>query len=109
MSTNLAVIAREMVQGPGGILAADESKSTMNRRLIALGLKFDPEEPTLRHAWREVVFGASLPGVNAVIVYEEQLMNPDLMRMLEDQHVLIVVKTDLGLEKFRESSLEEVS
>ena len=55
--------------GPGEvIMAADESASTMNKRLQAVGL-----EPTVgnQEAWRRLIVTApSLKGVGAVILYE---------------------------------------
>jgi fructose-bisphosphate aldolase, class I len=64
--------AREMVAAGKGILAADESNSTMNKRLAAVGAESNEET---RRRFRELVF--TTPGVeeylSGVIMYDETI------------------------------------
>jgi len=92
---------------PGGILAADESVGTMGKRLEALGL---PNTFELRNAWRKVMFGATItPYVNGVILFEEQLENQQLVKMILDQGALAGIKIDKGLAPFEGSEVDEVT
>lgn len=108
MDTNkLERIASQMMQRPGGILAADESPGTMGKRLETIGMDNTIEN---RKAWRSVMFGAPLlPYVNAVILPEEILQDTDLVGMLAKQGVLAGVKVDGGLAKYDGSDVEEVT
>ncbi len=103
----LAEIARQMVQPPGGILAADESPSTMGKRLETIGL---PNNLQNRLAWRMIMATANLrPAVNAIILPEEMLDQEELIAALREQGVIIGVKIDGGLEPFADSEVEEVT
>lgn len=96
-----------MGKKPGGILAADESLGTAGKRLEAIGLANTPE---LRNAWREVMFSAKLtPMLNGVILFEEQLANEKLVKLLTNQGVLVGIKIDQGLDPFEGSDIEQVT
>ncbi|MGH8670636.1 MAG: class I fructose-bisphosphate aldolase [Burkholderiales bacterium] len=86
---------------PGkGILAADESMSTMNKRLAAIGV---PQTEEMRRAYREMLF--STPGLGAfiggAILFEEQLKQAakdgmSLPKLLEKQGIMPGIKVDKG-------------
>jgi fructose-bisphosphate aldolase class I len=106
-TAKLEKIAAQMMARPGGILAADESPSTMGKRLSTIGMENTTEN---RKAWRHVMFGAKLlPYVNAVILPEEILQDSALVGLLAGQSVLPGVKIDGGLAKFGDSDIEEVT
>lgn len=69
---DLASVARELVAPAKGILAADESTSTIGKRLAAIGVE---STETTRRDYRDLLFNA--PGANAyisgVILYDETL------------------------------------
>jgi fructose-bisphosphate aldolase class I len=69
---NMRAIVRALLTKGKGILAADESITTMNKRLEAIGAVSTPE---IRHDYRELLFTA--PGIEAylsgVILYDESI------------------------------------
>ncbi len=72
MSNSLKTVAREMVGGGRGILAADESISTMSSRLEKAGVPPDEEH---RHAYREMLVTTAglAEGISGVILSDETL------------------------------------
>jgi fructose-bisphosphate aldolase class I len=64
--------ARALVAGDKGLLAADESNPTCNKRFARLGI---PQTEETRRAWRELI--VTTPGlsecISGVILYEETI------------------------------------
>ena len=93
-------IARALVTPGKGILAADESTSTIKRRFDAIGV---PNTEDNRRAYRELLFRA--PGaakyISGVILYDETIRQKaadgtPLVKILKDQGILPGIKVDLG-------------
>mmetsp|Transcript_3829 Transcript_3829/g.9713 ORF Transcript_3829/g.9713 Transcript_3829/m.9713 type:complete len:376 (+) Transcript_3829:207-1334(+) len=98
----------------GGILAADESPSTLAKRFASTeelqGLQCDEEG---RRAYRELLLTSNLAAnnINGVILHEETLRQAtkggkSFVDCLKDQGVLAGVKVDKGLKPMQNSSLE---
>ena len=84
---------------PGkGLLAADESTRTIEKRFAALGLISTPE---LNQKYREMLFGA--PGIEnylgGVILFDESVRQ-GLQKILEEKGIISGVKVDEGLTAF---------
>jgi fructose-bisphosphate aldolase class I len=100
MAQELRTIAAALVTRHKGILAADETPSTLTKRFDALGI---PSTPESRRAYREMLF--STPGIAAfisgVILQDETIRQSDasgtpLARVLSDQGVMPGIKVDTG-------------
>ncbi|MEK7513924.1 MAG: class I fructose-bisphosphate aldolase [Patescibacteria group bacterium] len=93
----LAKIAKQLVAPGKGILAADESTGTMEKRLMAINVASTEEN---RKAYRKMMF--STQGVekfiSGVILYEETLRQ-DLGKILLDKGILIGIKVDQGMNE----------
>ena len=74
MSTKLHTIASSFFKNGKGILAADESTATMNKRLREIGA---PEEPEMRRKYRQLLF--TCPGaeeyLTGTIMYDSSIRN----------------------------------
>ena len=97
---SLADVARALVAPGKGILAADESTSTIGRRFDAIGVQNTEDN---RRAYRELLFRA--PGaaqyISGVILYDETLRQKaadgtPLVRVLTGQGIKPGIKVDLG-------------
>jgi fructose-bisphosphate aldolase class I len=81
-----------------GILAADESTHTIEKRFAALGLASTPE---LNKKYREMLF--TTPGIEAylggVILFDESVKQ-NLQKTLEEKEIIPGIKVDEGLEPF---------
>ena len=96
----LAEIARALVAPGKGILAADESTSTIQRRFDAIGVENTEDN---RRAYRELLFrtaGAS-QYISGVILYDETIRQKaadgtPLVKILKDQGVIPGIKVDVG-------------
>lgn len=100
MSSELAAVAKRMVAPGKGILAADESTGTANKRFAPLGIAQTEE---MRRKYREMLFGA--PGFgeyfSGVILYDETIRQNDsqgkpLVQVIEDAGSLPGIKLDTG-------------
>ncbi|MEX0917922.1 MAG: class I fructose-bisphosphate aldolase [Candidatus Paceibacterota bacterium] len=73
-STSLHACARSFFKEGKGILAADESTKTMNKRLRSIGV---PEEPEMRRKYRQLLFTA--PNIEeyltGTIMYDSSIRN----------------------------------
>lgn len=94
----------KMMADAKGILAADESNSTCDKRFEALGIPTTEEE---RRRWRELLLCA--PGmeqyVNGVILYDETIRQSDssgklFTEVLKEKGVLVGIKVDEGLSDY---------
>lgn len=100
---NLAATARALVASRKGILAADESTGTIEKRLSAVGV--ESTEPT-RRAYREMLFSTAGLGnaISGVILYEETLRQKSsagvpLVALLADQGIIPGIKVDRGAKQ----------
>ena len=101
MDTNeLKAIAQAMVANGKGILAADESFSTANKRFEKLGI---PQTEEMRRAYREMLFTAT--GVekffSGVILYDETIRQSTqagvpFPQVLKQAGIIPGIKVDLG-------------
>jgi len=98
--SDIAEIARALVAPGKGILAADESTSTIKRRFDAIGVENSEDN---RRAYRELLFRT--PGiaqyVSGVILYDETIRQKaadgtPLVKILKDQGIHPGIKVDLG-------------
>jgi fructose-bisphosphate aldolase class I len=98
--SDLAEVARALVAPGKGILAADESTSTIKRRFDAIGVENTEDN---RRAYREMLFRT--PGIaqyiSGVILYDETIRQKasdgtPLVKLLKDQGIHPGIKVDLG-------------
>src|SRR5713226_6736351 len=97
---SLDEVARALVAPGKGILAADESTSTIKRRFDAIGVENNEQN---RRAYRELLFrtkGAA-DYISGVILYDETIRQKagdgtPLVKVLTDQGVSPGIKVDLG-------------
>jgi len=110
---DLAETAGALVAPGKGILAADESTSTIKRRFEAIGV--ENTEPN-RRAYRELLFRT--PGIaqfiSGVILYDETIRQTaadgtPLVKILKDQGILPGIKVDIGAKPLAFSTGEVVT
>jgi fructose-bisphosphate aldolase, class I len=97
---HLAQTAAALVAQGKGILAADESTGTMDKRLAEVGL---PSKEENRRAWRELLF--TTPGLgrylSGVILYDETIRQratsgKTMVEHLTAEGILVGIKVDKG-------------
>ena len=96
----LQTVAQAMVQPGKGILAADESSGTIERRLKSIDT---PSTDENRRAWRELLFTALGIGeyISGVILFDETLRQDTsdgrrMVQVLNEAGVIAGIKVDLG-------------
>lgn len=113
MNQNLENIAKALVAPDKGILAADESGSTMSKRLASIHVE-DSEENGRR--FRELLF--TTPQVeeylSGVILFDATIRQSDntglaFPRLLESKGIIPGIKVDKGLEALPNFPAEEIS
>ena len=109
----LSEVARALVAPGKGILAADESTSTIKRRFDAIGVE---NNETNRRAYRELLFRApdSARYISGVILYDETIRQQaadgtPLVKVLTDQGIMPGIKVDLGAKPLALASGETVT
>jgi fructose-bisphosphate aldolase, class I len=113
MSDELRQTAAALVAAGKGILAADESNGTMNKRLEAAGV--EPEEEN-RRALRELLFtteGAA-DHISGVILYDETFRQSTadgtpFPQLLRDQGTVPGIKVDTGAKPLAGAEGEKVT
>jgi fructose-bisphosphate aldolase class I len=97
---SLAEIARALVAPGKGILAADESTSTIKRRFESIGVENTEDN---RRAYRELLFrtAGAARYISGVILYDETIRQKaadgtPLVKLLKDQGVIPGIKVDTG-------------
>ncbi|EKE05708.1 MAG: hypothetical protein ACD_19C00182G0036 [uncultured bacterium] len=98
--------AQKLIAPYKGILAADESTPSIQKRLLAIGLQSTEE---LRKAYRIMLF--TTPDiekyVSGVILYEETLRQSAQGRpfaeILKNKNIEVGIKVDMGLESFNDT------
>jgi fructose-bisphosphate aldolase class I len=111
--SELRQIADRLVAEGKGILAADESNGTMDKRLKAAGVEQSEE---MRRALRELLFtteGVS-EHISGVILYDETFRQSTtdgtpFPRLLEEQGVIPGIKVDAGAKLLAGSADEKVT
>lgn len=93
-------IAKKMVARKKGILAADESTSTMTKRLDSINVESTAET---RRQWRQLLFKTPDIGdyISGVIMYDETIHQSDdsgksFVDLLADSDVISGIKVDLS-------------
>jgi len=97
---NLETVAEKLVAPGKGILAADESSGTIEKRLKTIGV---PSTEENRHAYREVLFTTSGVGdfISGVILFDETIRQKTrdgrtFVEALEQQGMIPGIKVDKG-------------
>ncbi|KAL7065051.1 hypothetical protein AAHC03_05099 [Spirometra sp. Aus1] len=98
----LSAIANKLVIAGKGILAADETPSTLGVRFKSIGLQNTPEN---RKAYRQVLFSADCSisrYISGIILHPETLEEATdngtpLISLITDRKIIPGVKVDLGL------------
>ena len=112
-SQGLESVARELVAERKGILAADETISTLTKRFDALGIKSTEQS---RRSYREMLFTA--PGaadfISGVIMYDETIRQKSssgkpLADVQTAQGIIPGIKVDTGAKPFAGSLSETVT
>jgi fructose-bisphosphate aldolase class I len=111
--SELQQIADRLVAAGKGILAADESNGTMNKRLKAAGVEPDEEA---RRALRELLFTTEGAGehISGVILYDETFRQTTddgtpFPRLLEEQGIIPGIKVDTGAKPLAGSEGEKIT
>jgi fructose-bisphosphate aldolase, class I len=111
--SELQQTAKRLVAEGKGILAADESNGTMNKRLKAAGVEQTEE---MRRALRELLFSTegAADYISGVILYDETFRQQTadgtpFPRLLEDQGVIPGIKVDTGAKLLAGSDDEKVT
>lgn len=113
MKQQLEQTIQQMAEAGRGILAADESSSTIKKRFDTINLESTEET---RRAYREMLF--TTPGlgefINGVILYEETLSQStksgkSFVKLLEEQNMVPGIKVDLGLIPLVNSANEKTT
>lgn len=105
-------IVQKLTESGRGILAADESISTCEKRFSPYGIQNTEDN---RRAYRDGLFGANIGKyLSGVILHEETLSQTNLSGKrfsdeLREKNVLVGIKVDQGLENYEGSELEQVS
>jgi fructose-bisphosphate aldolase class I len=110
---DLADVARALVAPGKGILAADESTSTIKRRFDAIGVENTEDN---RRAYREMLFRTPGMGqyISGVILYDETIRQKaadgtPFVKILKDQGVHPGIKVDIGQKPLAFSPAEVVT
>lgn len=106
-------IVSQIMSGNKGILAADESTKTMEKRFEKISLTSTFEK---RREWRELLF--STPNmekfISGVILFEETLdqrtqTDVPFAKLLQDKRVVVGIKVDQGTVELPGSPMEKVT
>src|SRR5436190_8583172 len=99
-SENLESVARKLVAPGKGILAADESSGTIEKRLKSINV---PSTEESRRAYREVLFTTTSAGefISGVILFDETIRQKTrdgrtFVKALEEQGIIPGIKVDMG-------------
>ena len=111
--SEMSKVARALVAPGKGILAADESSTTIKKRFDAIGVESTADN---RRAYRELLFrtaGAS-DYISGVILYDETIRQnaadgTPLVKVLKDQGVLPGIKVDLGAKPLANAPGETIT
>ncbi|MBI5135424.1 fructose-bisphosphate aldolase class I [Candidatus Uhrbacteria bacterium] len=106
-------IAKRLVEPGKGILAADESNATIEKRLAKINV---PSTEENRRSYREMLFTTKgiREYISGVILYEETIMQSThvgvtFVKTLEDAGVMAGIKIDQGTKEMEGSANEKVT
>lgn len=110
--TILKSVAKAMVANGKGILAADESSRTIQKRFDKIGLKSDPD---INLAYRKILF--TTPGIenylSGIILFDETIKQSidglTVPKYLSSRSILPGIKVDKGTVDLPNSSLEKIT
>lgn len=112
-TADLQAVAVQMVADGRGILAADESSGTADKRLASVKVAQTEEN---RRAYREMLFTTKGLGehISGVILYDETIRQGardgrSFVKILGDQNILPGIKVDTGAKKLAGSPSEKVT
>jgi fructose-bisphosphate aldolase, class I len=111
-TTHLEQTARQIVAPGKGILAADESNSTMGKRLKSIGVENSEEN---RLAYREAIFSAAgaEKNVSGVILYDETIRQKiggvPVPQYLASRGIIPGIKVDKGTKPLPNSPNELIT
>jgi fructose-bisphosphate aldolase, class I len=110
---DLHKIAKQMVAPGKGILAADESNGSADKRLAFIGVEGSEE---MRRRYRELFIGTKGIGdyLSGIILYDETMTQKDgrgesFLEILKRENVLIGIKVDEGKDPDPHSSFETLT
>ena len=110
---DLEHVAQDLVADGKGLLAADETVSTLSRRLLARGIESTPDS---RRAYREMLFSTRGIGecISGVILHEETIRQRSARgrtfpELLAQQGILAGIKVDRGANPLAGSSAARAS
>jgi fructose-bisphosphate aldolase class I len=110
---DLSLIARTLVASGKGILAADESNPTIEKRFRAIDLKSNEES---RRAYREMLFTTPALGedISGIILYDETLRQKatdgtPFVHVLKRQGIIPGIKVDRGTVSLPFSPKEKIT
>ena len=109
----LEKVARALVAPGKGILAADESTGSIQKRLESVGVSSTEEN---RRAYRDLLFTTKGVGefISGVIMYDETLRQAtkdgtSFVKVLEEQGIIPGIKVDTGAKQLAKSPDETVT
>lgn len=110
---NLALVARNLVLYPKGILAADESGGNIHKKFASLGI---PDTSDSRRDYRNLFFTAPNLSdyVNGVILFDETARQTadngqNFVEYLISKRIIPGIKVDEGLVPLKPGSLEQLT
>ena len=82
-----------------GILAADESTPTIEKRLKSVGRTSTSDA---RHSYRHTIFASPNleKHIGGVILYDETIKNPSTIKPLKDKDIVLGIKVDTGTKPY---------
>ena len=102
--SELSIVAKAIMAPGKGILAADESDATIQKRFASINLESNPAS---RIAYREMLFTAQglEKYISGVILFDETIRQnassgESFVKVLEQKGILPGIKVDLGTEPF---------
>ncbi len=89
----------KLISDGKGILAADESTPTIEKRLNGVGIKSTPEN---RHAYRRTLFSTNglSKYISGVILFDETIRNYETVEPLLHTDIVLGVKVDKGAKPY---------
>src|SRR5437867_4354516 len=110
---NLESVAKELVAPGKGILAADESSGTIEKRLKSINV---PSTEENRRAYREVLFTTKGAGefISGVILFDEAIRQKTrdgrtFVKALEEQGIIPGIKVDKGAKAMANFPAEKIT
>jgi fructose-bisphosphate aldolase class I len=112
-SENLETIARKLVAPGKGILAADESSGTIEKRLKSINV---PSTEENRRAYREILFTTKGAGefISGVILFDETIRQKTrdgrmFVQALDEQGIIPGIKVDKGTKSMANFPGEKIT